>query len=342
MAQLNAKLNAKLNTLIPLNITMLRKPLSRNFITIALSIALTIVLLSPASTIANPRTPILTLATDQPLSDRPTHNDPSRPANLRTDGDTVRGIVCQPNQAAEDCDQRVPVRSRNYPWSAIGRLEIGSSSHCTATLIDENWILTNAHCVIDEKTHKITTETLTFGPNLINGSLKKDSDRATVIKVISGTDFTDSDVVPHPQDWAILKIDRPLGKTYGTIGWKSIPSSFLIKQKNQFSLTGYSFDFPNTKQYPELTAGPGFTAGTHQKCSFTGEESNRVLIHNCDTRPGASGSAIIGWIKDKPYVVAIHNAGKTDQRTGLGTENYAINVTRLNDWFIKQERMKKN
>ena len=140
----------------------------------------------------------------------------------------------------------------------------------------------------------------------------------------------------------MLKIDRPLGKTYGTIGWKSIPSSFLIRQKNQFSLTGYSFDFPNTNQYPDLTAGPGLTAGTHQKCSFMGEKPNRVLTHDCDMRAGSSGSAIIGWIKNKPYIVAINNAEMANQRTGLGTENYAINVTRLNDWFIRQERMKKN
>ena len=226
------------------------------------------------------------------------------------------------------------MKSRNYPWSAIGRLEIGSSSHCTATLIDENWILTNAHCVIDEKTHKITTETLTFGPNLINGTLKKDSDRATVIKVISGTDFTDSDVVPHPQDWAILKIDRPLGKTYGTIGLKSLPLSQVLRNPKKFMLAGYSFDFPSTRRYPDLTEGPGYTAGVDAACSITGEQSE-VLIHDCDMRGGASGGALMTWIQGKPYIVAINSAEFTDRRTGEGIENYAIDIARVIEWIAK-------
>lgn len=301
---------------------------------------ITIAILQPTLTLAQPT---LNLATDNPIDDRPTNTNPSKPVNLPQELLTpTRAVICRSNAAEEDCDKRIPMISKSYPWSAIGRLEIGNSGHCTATLIDEDWILTNAHCVIDEKTHKITRDILTFRPNLINGELKNANDRATVIKVISGTDFTDSPLGPHPQDWAMLKLDRPLGKTYGTIGWKAIPSTFLIKQTNKFSLTGYSFDFPNSQKYPNLSAGPGFTPGIHKSCSFTGETANYVLIHNCDTNPGASGSAIIAWINDKPYIVAIHNAGKRNPITGLGIENYAINVTRVNDWFTKQQGLKKN
>jgi V8-like Glu-specific endopeptidase len=309
-----------------------------------LTLTTTIVLLaSIATAIAQPaNTPSLTIASDARITDLPNPNQSTVPTNrLKSKAPSVsRGILCKPSQIAEDCDDRVPMRSNDYPWSAIGRLQIGDDGHCTGTLIDESWVLTNAHCVIDSKTHQITTEPLAFLPNLIDGKLQSDDDRAQVIKVIAGTDFSDSDVIPNPNDWAIVKLDRPLGKTYGTIGWKAIPSTLLIKNTRKFTLAGYSSDFPNTEKYSEFTAGPGLTAGLHQSCSITGEQSDKVLIHNCDMRAGASGSAILGWINDEPYIVAINNAEWANRRTNVGYENYAVNVSRIDEWLAKQQSQK--
>jgi protease YdgD len=310
-----------------------------------LTLTTTIVLLSAIATaIAQPvNSPSLTIASDTPLADLPKPNQSTIPADrLKDKAPSVsRGILCKPSQAAEDCDDRVPMRSRDYPWSAIGRLQIGENGHCTGTLIDESWVLTNAHCVIDSKTHKITTESLTFLPNLIDGKLQSEDDRAQVIKVIAGTDFSDSDVIPNPNDWAMLKLDRPLGQTYGTIAWKAIPSNLLIKNTRKFTLAGYSYDFPDAKKYTEFTAGPGFTAGLHKSCSFTGEQSDKVLVHNCDMRAGASGSAILGWIDDQPYIVAINHAERYNRITNAGYENYAVNVNRINEWLTKQQSPQK-
>jgi protease YdgD len=309
-----------------------------------LTLTTTIVLLaSIATAIAQPaNTPSLTIASDARITDLPNPNQSTVPTNrLKSKAPSVsRGILCKPSQAAEDCDDRVPMRSHDYPWSAIGRLQIGDDGHCTGTLIDESWVLTNAHCVIDSKTHKITTEPLAFLPNLIDGKLQSDDDRAQVIKVIAGTDFSDSDVIPNPNDWAMVKLDRPLGKTYGTIGWKAIPSTLLIKNTRKFTLAGYSSDFPNAERYTEFTAGPGLTAGLHQSCSITGEQSDKVLIHNCDMRAGASGSAILGWIDDEPYIVAINNAERYNRFTNAGYENYAVNVSRIDEWLAKQQSQK--
>jgi V8-like Glu-specific endopeptidase len=54
-------------------------------------------------------------------------------------------------------DDRIPMISRKYPWSAIGRIvgenTDGSPYTCTGTLIAENIVLTNSHCVINPETH---------------------------------------------------------------------------------------------------------------------------------------------------------------------------------------------
>jgi protease YdgD len=301
----------------------------------------TLILLGSTAALAKPATsPSLSVATDSHLSDLPTSNKTTIPENLSKDNTppTSRGIICKPEQAAKDCDERIPMQSRNHPWSAIGRLHIGENGHCTATLIEDDWLLTNAHCAIDMATHKLNTQPLSFSPNMINGAILSPDDRANVIGVVVGTDFSDSAVIPHPNDWALLKIDRPLGKKYGTIGWKALPSQVMIKNANKFYLAGYSLDFPDAQKYKEFSAGPSFTAGIHQGCSITAVRANNALIHDCDMRGGASGSPIIAWINGQPYIVAINSAEFANQTTGFGSENYATNINRLDDWFAQQRR----
>ena len=57
----------------------------------------------------------------------------------------TRGIIGE--------DNRIPMTLRKYPWSAIGRVAgitaSGGEYHCTGTLISENVVLTNSHCVFD-------------------------------------------------------------------------------------------------------------------------------------------------------------------------------------------------
>jgi hypothetical protein len=235
----------------------------------------------------------------------------------------------------------VPQLSNAYPWSSIGRLQIGKTGHCTATLIDRDWVLTNAHCVVDRKTKQIVSEQISFLPNLIDGKLISEDDQANVIRVIAGTNFKDEKLMPDPNDWAILKLDKPLGEKYGAIGWRVLPPEVLIKNSRKFTLAGYSGDFPDPELYANLTSGAGYTAGLHKGCSITAEERSKILVHNCDTRPGSSGSAIIGWIDDKPYIVAINNAEMTEKVTGKGIKNYAVNMSRVSEWLAQQQQQKK-
>ncbi len=307
-----------------------------------LTLVTTIVLLTniPAA-IAKPRHALtVTVATDQPIADLPRHSQSFLPTNRLKDkaSSRTRGVICKPSQAAADCDNRVPVKSRDYPWSAIGRLQIGANGHCTATLIAHEWLLTNAHCVLDLNTNKLVTDEIAFLPNLIDGKLQSEADRANVVDIVIGTDFRDTDSVVQPNDWAILKIDQPLGKIYGTIAWKAMPTNLLVKNTKKFTLAGYSGDFPNAEKYPEFLAGASFTAGLHQNCSFTGETPNQVLIHNCDMRAGASGSPIIAWIDDLPYIVGINSAEQTNRITGEAYQNYAVNVNQLDSWITQQNQ----
>lgn len=222
-------------------------------------------------------------------------------------------------------DNRIPMTSREYPWSAVGQLEgitaDGSGYACTGTLIAEDVVLTNAHCFFDPDTQQLS-QAMVFYPNLINGIIRDENDIAYVTQAYAGTDFSNGGYV---DDWAFLKLNKPLGRKYGYLGLKALPSSTLIRNKGKFALVGYSGDFPNPKVYRELTAGPSMTAGVHKGCSIL-REVKQFLFHNCDSTSGASGGPIISRINGEFYIVALHSGWNPIDGKVL---NRAVEVSRL-------------
>lgn len=257
---------------------------------------------------------------------------PFKPANIKQSDkpSDERGII------GLGKDDRLPMLSRDYPWAAIGRIEgvkaDGKSDyHCTGSLITEDIVLTNAHCVVDPYTYKVSKE-IKFRPNVINGRSKDDKDTAVVKKIIAGTDFKEANALKN--DWAVVKIDKPLGKKYGYFGWVSLPTSTMLKHREKFRMIGYSGDFPTAetlKAFPYLKAGEGLTAGVHDGCSIFKEEAGS-LFHDCDTTAGSSGGPIVAQIKGKYYIIALNNAERFDA-DGVAIENRAVKVSFLNRLF---------
>lgn len=255
--------------------------------------------------------------------------NPFKPTNLKESNKpsdtTSRGII--------GSDDRLPMISRTYPWSTVGKIvgiEADSNSEytCTGTLISEDIVLTNSHCVISPESHHLSQK-IYFLPNVINREYDK-TDVAEGIKVVYGTDFTQSFHDSQVNDWALIKLNKPVGLKYGYLGWKSLPPSTLIANKDKFIFVGYSGDFPNPEKegYQEFTAGPGWTASYQYGCSITSEKQG-TLYHDCDTTGGSSGGSIIGIINGQPYIVALNDAEIRDS-DGKGVINLGVEIAFLN------------
>jgi V8-like Glu-specific endopeptidase len=232
----------------------------------------------------------------------------------------VRGIP-------EGIDNRTPMTSRKHPWSTIGRVQGTTSDaksyHCTGTLIADNLVLTNAHCVINPETGELS-KTLQFMPNVIDKNFR---DIAEVEQVFYGTDFKQSSEI-SPNDWAIMKINQPLGRKYGHLGWKSIPTSTLVNNPKALFFVGYSGDFPTQGYQKYFRAGQGWTASYEAGCSIVNEEAG-FLLHDCATAGGSSGGPIIANINGELYIVALNNAESKNTRTGQDIANYAVKISTI-------------
>lgn len=229
-------------------------------------------------------------------------------------------------------DDRIPMTSKSYPWSSVGKITgisaDGSEYICTGTLIAEDVILTNAHCVIDPNNGQFA-KGIYFQPNLIDGSVRNKEDIAVATQVYAGSLLkSDKDYV---DDWAIVKLNKPIGKKYGYLGWKALPLDTLIGNSKQFALVGYSGDFPNSKNFQEFTAGPSNTAGVHIGCSIL-REKDGLIYHNCDTTGGASGGPIIGRVNGEWSIVGLHSGWNMVDGLKL---NRAVQISRI------QERLSK-
>ncbi|MEO0457881.1 MAG: trypsin-like peptidase domain-containing protein [Cyanobacteria bacterium P01_A01_bin.114] len=230
--------------------------------------------------------------------------------------DEARGVIGR--------DERTAVLSTSYPWSAVGRI-FGVTPEddtyiCTGTLINVDIVLTNAHCVVDPNTGELA-QRVEFQPNLIEGTVANTEDIAYGVDVLYGTDFSDVDGPPHPDDWALILLDRPLGEKYGTIAMQPFETDALTESPFEASLAmvGYSADYPET--------GPGETASAHVNCSIT-EERDDVVYHLCDTFGGSSGGPILAVIEDEIGIVALNSAQLTN-RHGEGVVNYAVKIPRV-------------
>ena len=210
------------------------------------------------------------------------------------------------------------------PLRAVGRLAIqtadGQFGNCTFTVVGRNIGLTNSHCILGGEKGS--------PPMQIKAAVAVEhGNRALAVANVDtywiGRDTPPEDVIKDgPSDWAIVRFTSNLGDLTDWLGnaeWN--PNDINSAGQSVLGLTagyvGYPVDWPTDAAFqPEDVRN--HTPAMQYGCTIQGVKSG-VLLHDCDTPPGTSGSSLFTAVSE------------TDLRTiGLNFGYYQVQDSYIN------------
>lgn len=172
-------------------------------------------------------------------------------------------------------DDRVLVPVDEAPWRYMGVLRLDSGGTCSATLIARDVIATAAHCIHSDSS-------LNAAGRFVSASGAREAritayliDRRYNVRRFNSTDEIDG------LDWALLRLDQPLGDVLGHAGIQN--------------LTGQGVQHALATDI--MQAGFSWDTGTHLsgnlRCRMVQVNEDNTFAHECDTTRGDSGSGFL-------------------------------------------------
>ena len=209
--------------------------------------------------------------------------------------------------------RRMLTASEHVPWRGVGRVNVAGfreSGMCTGTLVDEDLVITAAHCVISEVTGRIhAVEDVYFVAGWRRGQ-KVASRRAAEIIVHPSYAYARNPslaVIGH--DLAVIRLDQPISVADAPFFRVGAPDGAAATP----TIVSYRRDRPHA-----LTRQDG--------CDIGGMDQSVILL-NCDVTFGASGSPVFADVDGSPRIIAVISAKGQNPRTRKPVA-YAVRVDR--------------
>jgi V8-like Glu-specific endopeptidase len=172
---------------------------------------------------------------------------------------------------------RPVLHDTSYPWGCIGRV---STYHGTGTgvLIGRNIVVTAAHVVPWNDSRAISFDT------------RHISESAVSANVVEARGY---DTVLTGYDWAILRLDQPLGDLIGYMGYNSYDDSW--EGQPYWTIVGY----------PE-GLGPFWQGGISIRDDDEDDNGGQEFeSEDADTEDGDSGGPMFGWWNNDPRIIGV-------------------------------------